>query len=80
MNVNVTGYLKAIKICLALLFDKALEKYHNKQSKINLEDVLEYDNRLRISRKKVGICNDGDDDEGWNPRAMKGDNFGDVGI
>jgi hypothetical protein len=39
INVNVTGYLKAVRICFAVLFESALERYHRKQSKTNLRAV-----------------------------------------
>jgi hypothetical protein len=50
-NTKVTGYLNTIKICLALLLDNALERYHSRQRRANLRDVDEKLRRLRTSAR-----------------------------
>ena len=55
MKVRVTGYLNDIRICLALLFDIALERYHSRQSRTNLREAFVHDNRARMSPREVDI-------------------------
>jgi len=77
-----------MRICLRLLFERALERYHNRQRRTNLMDVWE---RARLGRrdsrkaatdvivseeKEVGVERPG----GLNWRVGNAENFADVGM
>lgn len=64
---------------MALLFDKALDKYHNKQRRINLADVLDKDILLRISCNSLD-SEGNDDDEVSNSLPRNDENLGDEDI
>ena len=68
-----------IKICFAELFDKALDRYHNRQRNTNFNAAGESENRSPYSRKAVEIEVNGVDDE-VPSRPMLRVNFGDDGI
>ena len=78
MNVNVTGYLNVMRICLALLFDMALDRYHSRQSRMNLRDVDVSDNRARTSTTEADIA--AIRNGGYNCGGNKLENFKDVDI
>ena len=56
-NTSVTGYLKTIKICFALLLDRALERYQRRQRRVNLRDV-----EVKLRRVRMSVGRDDNDD------------------
>ena len=54
IKVKVTGYLNAINICFAELFDRALDMYHSKQRKMNFNWVGENESRSLTFLRRVG--------------------------
>jgi hypothetical protein len=58
----VTGYLKAVRICFAVLFESALERYQRKQSKTNLRAVGDKASLWLMERERT-LRNENDDRE-----------------
>src|SRR5277367_2890888 len=84
-NTRVTGYLKTIKICFALLLERALERYQRRQRRVNRRDV---EVKLRRVRMSVGR-DDSDDGRDWREEekgeldgcwGRRWDKYFDVGI
>lgn len=71
-KTRVTGYLKTIKICFALLLERALERYQRRQRRVNLRDVEVKLRRLRISPRR----DDRGDEEEEEERGGKSEKDG----
>jgi len=74
-----------MRICLRLLFERALERYHNRQRRMNLMDVWERSRLGRTdSRKAATDVTVREEEEVGIDRAgglnWRGGNLGDVGM
>jgi hypothetical protein len=57
-NTSVTGYLKTIKICFALLLESALERYQRRQRRVNFRDV-----EVKLRRVRMSVTREDREDE-----------------